>query len=51
MESAEPPEFTLTAVPTICTPAESNVIGHVVVLHDPDDNTKRIACGEIKSQP
>jgi hypothetical protein len=30
--------------------AESNVIGHVVVLHDPDDPMKRIACGEIKKQ-
>jgi hypothetical protein len=30
--------------------AESNVIGHVVVLHDPDDPMKRIACGQIKAQ-
>jgi Cu/Zn superoxide dismutase len=36
---------------TVGPPADSNVIGHVMVLHDPDDNTKRIACGEIKSQP
>jgi hypothetical protein len=28
---------------------ETNVIGHVVVLHDPDMPMKRIACGEIKA--
>jgi hypothetical protein len=27
----------------------TNVIGHVVVLHDPDMPMKRIACGEIKA--
>jgi hypothetical protein len=36
---------------TVGPPAESNVIGHVMVLHDPDMPTKRIACGEIKAQP
>jgi Cu/Zn superoxide dismutase len=35
---------------TVGPPAESNVIGHVMVLHDPDDPTKRIACGELKAQ-
>jgi hypothetical protein len=35
---------------TVGPPMESNVVGHVMVLHDPDDPTKRIACGEIKAQ-
>ncbi|HKU38346.1 MAG TPA: hypothetical protein VJR89_09365, partial [Polyangiales bacterium] len=35
---------------SVGAPAESNVIGHVVVLHDPDDKMKRIACGQIKAQ-
>jgi hypothetical protein len=29
---------------------DSNLVGHVVVLHDPDDTTKRIACGAILTQ-
>jgi Cu/Zn superoxide dismutase len=35
---------------TIGDPAASNVVGHVMVLHDPDDTTKRIACGKIAAQ-
>jgi hypothetical protein len=35
---------------TVGPPEESNVIGHVVVLHDPDMPMKRIACGQIKAQ-
>jgi hypothetical protein len=34
---------------TVGGPDATNVIGHVVVLHDPDTKTKRIACGEIKA--
>jgi hypothetical protein len=32
---------------TIGDPAASNVVGHVVVLHDATDTTQRIACGKI----
>jgi hypothetical protein len=32
---------------TIGDPAESNIVGHVVVVHDADDPTTRIACGKI----
>ncbi|HKP59356.1 MAG TPA: superoxide dismutase family protein [Polyangiales bacterium] len=35
---------------TVGDPAASNVIGHVVVVHDPDDPMKRISCGQIKAQ-
>jgi len=28
----------------------SDVIGHVVVIHDADDPTKRIACGKVSKQ-
>ena len=35
---------------TIGDPAASNVVGHVMVLHDADDPTKRIECGQIVAQ-
>ncbi len=36
---------------SVGAPAESNVVGHVVVIHDPDDPMKRIACGKIEARP
>ena len=35
---------------TIGDPAESNVVGHVVVVHDPDQSATRIACGKITAE-
>ena len=35
---------------TIGPPMESNIVGHVVVLHDPDDPSQKIACGPILMQ-
>jgi Cu/Zn superoxide dismutase len=29
---------------------DSDMVGHAMVLHDPDDNTKRVACGKIIAQ-
>jgi hypothetical protein len=35
---------------SIGAPMASDIVGHTVVIHDPDDTTKRIACGKIAAQ-